>query len=63
MLSGFSRRHGYPRSLAAGAARVLSGSARAVCLTAALITYTLNPAIPSAGGGFTPASPRRWRRK
>ena len=59
MLSGFSRRHAYPRSLAAGAARVLSGSARAVCLTAALMTYTLNPAIPSAGGGFTPASPRR----
>ena len=63
MLSGFSRRLGYPRSLAAGAARVLSGSARRVDLPARLGAYALKPAIPSAGGGVTSASPRRCMRK
>ena len=37
---------------------VLSGSDREVCFTASLGSYTLQPAIPSAGGGVTTASPR-----
>ena len=63
MLSGFSRRHGCPRSLGAGAHRVLSGSALRVDLPARIYAYTLKPAIPSAGGGVTSASPRRHMRK
>ena len=59
MLSGFSRRHGYPRSLAAGAARVLSGSAQSGDLPPPLYTYTLQRAIPSARGSVTSPSLRR----
>lgn len=44
-----------------GAPGVLSGSARGAGLPAPLGAYTLQPAIPSAGGGSTPASPRRTR--
>ena len=38
---------------------ILSGSARGVDLPAPLSTYTLQPAVPSAGGGVTSASPHR----
>ena len=38
--------------------RVLSGSARTVDLPAVLSAYTLQPAIPSAGGTLTAPSPR-----
>ena len=42
-----------------GGRGILSGSARGVDLPAPLGTYTLQPAVPSAGGGFTSASPHR----
>ena len=59
-LSGFSRRQDYARCL-----RTPEGleycrvSARAVDLPAALIAYALQPAVPSAGGAVTTASPHR----
>ena len=60
MLSGFSRRHGYPRCQEGPEpfpyCRV---SAQGADFPAPLSAYALQPAIPSAGGGVTPASPRR----
>ena len=59
-LSGFSRRQDYvrcrrtPEGLA-----YCRGSARDVDLPAPLNTYALQPAIPSAGGTATTASPHR----
>ena len=57
-LSGFSRELDYLRSHAARRLCVLSGSALAVDLPAAINAYTLQPAIPSAGGAVTSPSPR-----
>ena len=56
--SGFSREHAYARSRLSQAIGVLSGSALAVGLPAAIDAYTLQPAIPSAGGAVTSPSPR-----
>ena len=56
--SGFSREHGYARCRLSQAIGVLSGSALAVGLPAAINAYTLQPAIPSAGGAVTSPSPR-----
>ena len=55
--SGFSRELAYARCRLSQAIGVLSGSALAVGLPAAINAYTLQPAIPSAGGGVTPSSP------
>ena len=56
--SGFSRELAYARSRLSQAIGVLSGSALAVGLPAAIDAYTLQPAIPSAGGAVTSPSPR-----
>ena len=64
LLSGFSREYGYPRCQAApGGGPYCRLSARRACLTALLITYGLQRAIPSARGGFTAPSPHRSARK
>ena len=59
MLSGFSWEYAYahiglPRGLS-----VLSSSDLKVDLPASIDSYTLKPAIPSAGRTFTPPSPLR----
>ena len=59
MLSGFSWEYDYvhigsPRGLS-----VLSGSDLKVDLPASIDSYTLKPAIPSAGRTVTPPSPLR----
>ena len=60
MLSGFSRRHGYPRCPEGPEPfRYCQVSAQGADFPAPLSAYALQPAIPSAGGGVTPASPRR----
>ena len=59
MLSGFSRRYGYPRSDCPEGRSVLSGSALLPDLPGRIHAYALKPSIPSDGGGVTPASPRR----
>ena len=56
--SGFSRELAYARCRLTQAIGVLSGSALAVDLPAAINAYTLQPAIPSAGGAVTSPSPR-----
>ena len=56
--SGFSRELAYARCRLSQAIGVLSGSALAVGLPAAIDAYTLQPAIPSAGGAVTSPSPR-----
>ncbi len=56
--SGFSRELAYARCRLSQAIGVLSGSALAVGLPAAINAYTLQPAIPSAGGAVTSPSPR-----
>ena len=56
--SGFSRELAYARCRLSQAIGVLSGSALAVGLPAAIYAYTLQPAIPSAGGAVTSPSPR-----
>ena len=56
--SGFSRELAYARYRLSQAIGVLSGSALAVDLPAAIDAYTLQPAIPSAGGAVTSPSPR-----
>ena len=58
MFSGFSRELAYARCRITQAFGVLSGSALAVGLPAAINAYTLQPAIPSAGGAVTSPSPR-----
>ena len=58
MFSGFSRELAYARCRLTQAFGVLSGSALAVDLPAAIDAYTLQPAIPSAGGAVTSPSPR-----
>ena len=57
--SGFSRELAYARYRLAQALGGLSGSALPVDLPAGIYTYTLQPAIPSAGGTVTSPSPRR----
>ena len=59
MLSGFSREYDYLRYRAARRLCVLSGSAPAVDLPAAVNAYALQRAIPSARGSVTLPSPRR----
>ena len=63
MLSGFSREPDYARYCLVQALGILSGSALAVGLPAAINAYTLQPAIPSAGGAVTSPSPRRSLRQ
>ena len=64
MFSGFSWRHGYLRCCLALKGRgILSGSDPAVDLPAAVCSYTLQPAVPSAGGSVTSASPRHTGRQ
>ena len=64
MFSGFSWRHGYLRyCLALKGRGILSGSDPAVDLPAAVCSYTLQPAVPSAGGSVTSASPRHTGRQ
>ena len=58
MFSGFSRERVYARCRLSQAIGVLSGSALAVDLPAAIYAYALQPAIPSAGGTVTSPSPR-----
>ena len=58
MFSGFSREHDYVRYRLTQAFGVLSGSALPVDLPAGIYAYTLQPAIPSAGGTVTSPSPR-----
>ena len=59
-LSGFSRERGYARCWGSPEGiPILSGSDQAVDLPAALNSYTLQPAIPSAGGAVTSPSPHR----
>ena len=59
MLSGFSREPGYARYCLVQALGILSGSALAVGLPAAIYAYTLQRAIPSARGRVTSPSLRR----
>ena len=56
--SGFSRELAYARCRLSQAIGVLSGSALPVDLPAGIYAYTLQPAIPSAGGAVTSPSPR-----
>ena len=59
-LSGFSREYGYLRyRLSPKRVPYSQVSARRVDLPARLIAYTLQPAVPSAGGSVTAPSPRR----
>ena len=58
-LSGFSRESDYPRYHADRSLCVLSGSALAVDLPAAINAYTLQRTVPSVRGGFTAPSPHR----
>ena len=58
MFSGFSREHDYVLYRLAQALGGLSGSALPVDLPAGIYAYTLQPAIPSAGGTVTSPSPR-----
>ena len=62
-LSGFSRRHGYPRSPGRKRRGVLSRSARGMCFTVPLYAYALKRPIPYGRGGVTTASPRRTARQ
>ena len=56
--SGFSRELAYARCRLSQAIGVLSGLALPVDLPAGINAYTLQPAIPSAGGAVTSPSPR-----
>ena len=58
MLSSFSREHTYVHYRLTHAFGVLSSSALPVDLPAGIDAYTLQPAIPSAGGAVTSPSPR-----
>ena len=63
-LSGFSREHDYARyCLPHGAEGILSRSALAADLPAAIYAYTLQRAIPSARSAATLPSPRRTGRQ
>ena len=60
MLSGFSREYGYRRyRLPPKGTAYCRASAQGADLPAPLITFALQPPIPSGGGRVTPPSPRR----
>jgi hypothetical protein len=58
--SGFSWKYGYVHYLLIRESRGLSGSILMVDLPAIINIYTLQPAIPSAGGTVTTPSPLHY---